>query len=227
MAVFAALRDYLKEGPLGALAETVAERVQAVRRERAAVAFTIAAIALSAKMARADGHATEAEFRTFQRLFHVPPAERSNAERFYNLAKASTAGFEAYADRARAALGEDSPLAEDLVAALMEIALTDGITGPEIDYLDKVAVRLGVSESGLSCIKRRYLGIGDCGPRAVLGVSREATPEEIRAAYRALVKRHHPDRHIADGEPIEFIRLAEVRMAAINDAYATLMRRTG
>jgi DnaJ-class molecular chaperone len=30
-------------------------------------------------------------------------------------------------------------------------------------------------------------------PYATLGVSRDATPEQIRAAYRALAKKHHPD----------------------------------
>lgn len=227
MGIFSALREAIGDSPLGTFAGGVADRLASVRRERAAVAFTIAVIALSAKMARADGHATDAEFQTFERLFHVPAAERGNAMRFYNLAKSSTSGFESYADQARAALGEGSPLAEDLVAALMEIALTDGLTGPEIDYLEQVAARLGLSQQGLACIKRRYLGVGDCAPCAVLGVAPDADAAAIKAAYRTLVKRHHPDRHIADGEPIEFIRLAEIRMAAINEAYATLMRQRG
>jgi molecular chaperone DnaJ len=34
---------------------------------------------------------------------------------------------------------------------------------------------------------------GSRDPYTVLGVSRAATPAEIKAAYRALVKRHHPD----------------------------------
>lgn len=220
VAIFAALKDYLADGPLSGLAE----RWSAFRHDRAGVAFTIAVIALAAKMARADGVATEAEFQTFQRLFNVPPAERANAARFYNLAKTSTSGFEAYADQAAQALGPGSPLAEDLVAALMEIALTDGLTGPEIRYLEEVASRLGLSQQALDCVKRRYLGLGDCRPSAVLGVAPDASVSEIKSAYRTLVKRHHPDRHIADGMPSEFVRLAEIRMAAINDAYAVLMR---
>lgn len=224
MGVFSALREAVLESPFAAAAGRMADRLAEARRDRAAVAFTIAAIALSAKMARADGQATAAEFETFRRLFQVSPAERANAERFYNLAKSSTAGFEAYADQAAAALGPGSPLAEDLVAALMEIASVDGVSGPELEYLEAVAVRLGLTQAQIDDVTRRYLRAGDCAPCAVLGVCPGASRDEIRAAYRALVKRHHPDRHIADGTPPEFIRLAEARMAAINDAYHDLIR---
>jgi preprotein translocase subunit Sec63 len=55
-------------------------------------------------------------------------------------------------------------------------------------------------------------------PYAVLGVARNASPEEIRAAYRELVAKYHPDRH--QGNPLE--GLAAAKLAEINRAYEIL-----
>jgi len=59
---------------------------------------------------------------------------------------------------------------------------------------------------------------GKPDPYAVLGVDRAASDAELRAAYRALVERYHPDRH--QGNPLE--NLASERMAEINQAYELL-----
>lgn len=217
-------------GPLGALMRGLVARRASVeaRREksqrRRQVAFTIAAIALAAKMARADGYASTEEFVTFQRLFRVPEAERANAERFYRMAQGSTAGFEAYADQAAKLLGQGSPVLEDLLEALMLIAVTDGVHPDEVTYLDQVATRFGFAPAEYARIKARHIAPSEDDPYVILGVEPGAAPEQVRAAYRALVKAYHPDRHMAEGTPPEFIRVAEHRMAAINTAYARIMK---
>ncbi len=66
---------------------------------RRRVAFSVAMIALSAKMAKADGIVTHDEIRAFQQIFEIPFAERKNVARLYDLAKKDVAGFEAYAER--------------------------------------------------------------------------------------------------------------------------------
>ncbi len=57
-------------------------------------------------------------------------------------------------------------------------------------------------------------------PWAVLGVSRNATPEEIKKAYRELAKKYHPDRY-ASAAP-EMQELAAEKMRQINEAYDIL-----
>jgi len=67
--------------------------------EAPGVVFTIAMIALAAKMAKADGTVTDDEVETFHRLFRVPPHEQSGVDRIFRLAQQDTAGYEAYASQ--------------------------------------------------------------------------------------------------------------------------------
>ena len=54
-------------------------------------------------------------------------------------------------------------------------------------------------------------------PYRVLGVSPQATDDEVKKAYRALAKKYHPD--VNNGSPD-----AEARMKEVNEAYSTIMK---
>ena len=58
-------------------------------------------------------------------------------------------------------------------------------------------------------------------PREVLGVEQDASPTQIKAAWRRLARANHPD---LTGDDPAASRLATRRMAEINDAYAALTR---
>lgn len=58
-------------------------------------------------------------------------------------------------------------------------------------------------------------------PHAVLGVEPGASPDDVKAAWRALARTHHPD---LTGDDPESVRRATTRMAEINAAYAALTR---
>lgn len=62
-------------------------------------------------------------------------------------------------------------------------------------------------------------------PYEVLGVSENATDEEIKAAYKALAKKYHPDNYV--DSPLA--DLANEKMKEINEAYDTItdMRKKG
>ncbi|HEX5147991.1 MAG TPA: J domain-containing protein, partial [Candidatus Limnocylindrales bacterium] len=61
-------------------------------------------------------------------------------------------------------------------------------------------------------------------PRDVLGVEADASPTQIKAAWRRLARTNHPD---LTGDDPAASRAATRRMAEINDAYAALTRDTG
>lgn len=57
-------------------------------------------------------------------------------------------------------------------------------------------------------------------PYAVLGVSSSASEEEIKRAYRDLVKKYHPDNYA--NNPLA--DLAEAKMKEVNEAYDAIMK---
>ena len=59
----------------------------------------------------------------------------------------------------------------------------------------------------------------------MLGLPRGADMVTARARWRELVRSTHPDRMIARGLPIETVKLATARLAAINRAWEEISAR--
>lgn len=196
------------------------DRIAAEKQRRDEAAFSIALIALSAKMAKADGIVTDDEFAAFLDFFNFPEDEGDRVRMVYRLAQQDVAGFDEYITRIAKLFEEDQAVLEDVLDCLFHIALADGVTHPdEIALLDRAAQGFAISEAAYSRLKAAHLGAADDDPYLVLGVDHRAPFDEIRRAYRTLVREHHPDAMIARGVPAGLIRIGEGRMAAINAAY--------
>ena len=61
------------------------------------IGFTIAVIALSAKMAKADGVVSEEEVEAFKQIFDIPQGQEKYVSLVYNLARQDVSGYEIYA----------------------------------------------------------------------------------------------------------------------------------
>ncbi|WP_114966719.1 molecular chaperone DjiA [Alkalilacustris brevis] len=189
------------------------------------VAFTIAVIALGAKMAKADGQVRRSEVTAFREVFSIPPGEERNAARVFDLARQDVAGYDLYARRIASMFGPGDPVLIDLVEGLFHIAVADGEYDPAEDaFLHDVARIFGLSERCFRCIKARFVPDAPADPYEVLDVSPDAPMEELRAAWRRAVRESHPDRLIARGVPEEAVKLAEGRLVAVNKAWEEITR---
>ncbi|SDY61055.1 DnaJ like chaperone protein [Jannaschia faecimaris] len=191
------------------------------------VAFTIAVIALSAKMAKADGHVTRDEVSAFREVFTIPPSEIENAARVFDLARTDVAGFEHYARRIRTMFDGDPQILRDLMEGLFHIAMADGTYHPaEDDFLSRVAQIFRLPEREFRSLKTRFVPGVEPDCYEVLGVTPDTPMREIRAAWRAAVRETHPDRLMARGLPEEAVKLAEKRLVAINRAWENIQAGT-
>jgi DnaJ like chaperone protein len=184
------------------------------------VGFTIAVIALGAKMAKADGQVTRDEIAAFRDVFHIPPSAEKNAARIFDLARADVAGFEGYAARIARMFGDRKEPLEDLLEGLFHIAAADGEYHPDEDaFLRRVWEIFALSERVFHGLRARYAADAAPDHYAVLNIDPDVSDTELRTAWRRMVRDNHPDRMMARGLPEEAIALATARLAAINDAY--------
>ncbi len=220
MSIWKRIRDAIGELAEGAPLSAVFERLT-TPPERT-VAFTIAVIALGAKMAKADGRVTRDEIAAFRRVFHIPREEEAGAARVYNMARTEVAGFEIYAAQVARMFRDRPKVLADLLEGLVFIAAADGEYHPgEAEFLGVVARIFGIGEAEFRVIRARHLP-GESDPWAVLGLAPGTGAEAVRKRYRTLVRELHPDLMIARGVPEEARRLAEQRLAAVTSAYGEI-----
>ncbi|EIM72159.1 hypothetical protein A33O_21051 [Nitratireductor aquibiodomus RA22] len=223
------ITDFITRAPgsaLSAMVEAIRTVFEGDPQLRRRVAFSIAIIALSAKMAKADGVVTQDEVRAFHEVFSVPRNEQANVSRLYNLAQQDVAGFEAYAQQMANLCGYGGPncmVLEDILDALFHIAKADGVIHErETEFLQRVAEIFDIGDDHFEQMLSRHAITGDGNPYLVLGVEQGAPFDEIKRRYRRLVAENHPDKLIARGVPEEFLAIANTRLAAINAAYESI-----
>lgn len=189
------------------------------------VAFTIATIALSAKMAKADGRVTRDEVAAFRAVFTIPPGEETYAARVFNLAREDVSGYRVYARRIRRMFEDGHQTLLDLMECLFRIATADGDYHPgEDEFLAEVGRIFGLSDCEFRGIRSRFVPDAHPDPWEVLGLEAGTHIDEARAAWRRLVREHHPDRLAARGVPEEALRMAEKRLVAANAAWEEIRR---
>jgi DnaJ like chaperone protein len=212
-------------GPIGALLGGVAGHVL-VDREGALfgkpprdVMFTMGLVALSAKMAKADGVVVDVEVKAFEHIVEVPDSEHDRVKRLFELAMQTSDGFEAYARQIADEFSEEPALLEDVLDGLFHIAKADeAVHEAEYAYLKDVATIFGIEDAEFERIAARHVRRSD-DPYFILKADRSMSDDELKRHYRKLVAENHPDREIARGLPPEAVKIATERLAVINAAW--------
>ena len=160
-----------------------------------------------------------------------PPPPSSDIGRLFDQARDSPESFEPYARQLGDAFADTQGVLEDVLAALFAIARADGqVNGREMDVLRRIHAGFGlgsVAWDRASGAAPRFRPEPTDDAYAVLGVARTATNDEIRAAWKALMRANHPDSLAARGVPAEFIASATDKVAGINAAWDRIKRERG
>lgn len=234
MSIWSRIYDALAALATGEGLTAIFDRLRSDPLPERSVGFTIAVIALGAKMAKADGEVTRDEVKAFRQIFEIPPHEEAHAAHVFNLARQDVAGFDLYARKVAGLFNttgatlcaDDRNVLIDLLEGLFQIAMSDGTYHPREDaFLAEVARIFGLDERCYRLVRSRFVEGAPRDPFDVLGLSSSASLEEARAAWRQGVKDCHPDVMIARGVPPEAVKLAERRLISLNSAWAEIQAR--
>lgn len=116
-------------------------------------------------------------------------------------------------------------LHSQLLYFLFGIAQADGhICQQEIQLLENISSWLGMDSTTFNSLKSMYYNDTDTA-YTTLGVSSDATDEEIKKAYRRMARENHPDKVSHLGEDIR--KAAEEKFTHINLAYEKIKKQRG
>ena len=219
-------------GPIGALLGAVAGHAIDTKilpsyisndQNYKSIVFTAGVIALSAKMAKADGKVTKEEILTFRKLVQIPKNDINQVSKLWELAKETTDGYELYAKQIYSLFRNQPEILERILDILFEIAKSDGnIDSTELNYLKNVSNIFNFDK----IIFEKLLALHNPENNSfeILGVQISDSLEDIKKKWKVMVKNNHPDKLVGQGMPIEFIESANQKLAIINTAYEEIKK---
>ncbi len=194
--------------------------------------FAAAVIALAAKLARVDGVVLPEEQAAFRMALQADPHSQRQVDHLFDLAQQTSRGFEGYAHKlAKRYCGQPSIL-EDVLDVLFFIAKADGhLSRSEHEYLQAVAEAFGFHGHEFARIRASHVGWGADDPTdhpyVILGISPDASDEDLRRAWRHALVANHPDKAMARGFAGAFVAMSGQKTAAINAAYQAIRAERG
>ncbi len=193
--------------------------------------------AIMGALCKADSVVTRDEINAVEqvfRLFNLDADQKRMARDAFNRGKQPDFDLDAAVDRFAAISRGHGPLVQlFLQVQCMAIAADGKIHPAEHKMLVRIATRLGLTEADvlqLEALLRAATGRGSASggvptkdrledAYAALGVAADATPAQIKRAYRKLMSENHPDKLASRGLPESMRQVAEERSREINSAY--------
>jgi DnaJ like chaperone protein len=195
------------------------------------------------QVAKVDGRVSEDEVRVARLIMQsmrLSDAQIQSAIEHFTRGKRADYAL----DSRLAALAEQLRGRTDLARAFVQIQLQSAIGAGDVgaqkrQALWRVASALGVSRAELAqleAVVRAFMGGGAAEPAKTLsmedayralGVTPQASNDEVKKAYRRLMNQHHPDKLVARGLPQSMIGVAEQKTHEVRMAYERVKMQRG
>lgn len=199
--------------------------------------------ALCAKVAKADGKVDglEAElignmFNDISSLFPDPAKTKELLKEIFNEEKDAPHNLDRVAQALYDTLKNDPHKRQKMVEFLINLTYIDGtLSQSEEEMVHRIGYYMGFSEEQIASMMERFGSFHRHSVKensidqayALLGISAEATNDEVKKAYRALVREYHPDIIKSQGASDDYLKEATEKVQEINAAYEMIKKARG
>jgi DnaJ like chaperone protein len=205
--------------------------------------FFEATFEVMGQVAKIDGRVSEDEVRVARRIMQsmrLTDDQVQSAIEHFTRGKSADYPLEARLGALETQIRGRADLARAFVQVQLQAAVGAGNVGAEKrQALWRVASTLGVSRAELAQLEAIVRGFAAPGGAQatsaqsleaayrVLGVSPQASNEEVKTAYRRLMNQHHPDKLVARGLPQSMVGVAEQKTHEVRTAYERIKAQRG
>jgi DnaJ like chaperone protein len=188
--------------------------------------FELNLLSLASIVIKADGKVSPQEMQFVQNYFvQAYGKERANAtfRTFNEVIKNREVAAQPICAFLRPRMRYESRL--QIIHFLFSIAQADGhVSQLEVDKIREIAGFLAIGFRDFESIKAMFFANPDSAYK-ILEIEKNASPSEIKAAYRTMAKKYHPDKlqHMDEA----YRKGAEEKFRKVQEAYEQLQKELG
>jgi len=210
--------------PVAQLPEGFIERITPQDHAFKNLSFTFAVIALSARVACADGQLTREKYIAFRDAFPLVGGLCGKLRKLFTMACENKAPLEYYITQIKYTFPRQMDLFYSLLDRLFRIAASDGTLSRKEDrMLAKISHLLDLSAAQYTELRERYSQPPK--PHQVLGVEKKIKSAPLKKHYHILMREYHPDRYAGQILSPEVDMLLRLKVSEINQAYKALSKK--
>jgi DnaJ like chaperone protein len=187
--------------------------------------FFVSLLVLSSAVIKADGKTDPAELRTVREFIRSNFGEQAAQQAEQILQQLNNQQVNIYSVGDQIASNMNYSQRLQLFQYLVSIATSDGdFSKSEKSVLEAIASSIRLTSTDAASIIAMYYKEADSA-YTVLEISPNATDDEVKAAYRRMAMKYHPDRVSTLGPEVQ--KSAEEKFKQVQDAYATIKKQRG
>jgi DnaJ like chaperone protein len=180
--------------------------------------FMVSLIVLVAAVIKADGKIMQSELNFVKRFLTQQFGEEQAKEAFAMLSDVLKQPVPVYDVCEQIRQNMSIASRRELLHLLFGVAAADGdVAASEVQLIGQIATHLGLSNAEFESVKAMFVIKNHDWAYKILEISRTASDDEIKKAYRSMAQKHHPDKVAQMGKDVQ--QAATEKFKKIKEAY--------